>query len=158
MFEVKVTVDLGERTVALLTGIMSSKVSNAVEVKPTEVKPTEVKPTEAKPIEVQKPVEVENPTQKPAEPAKRRTKDQVAAEREETQIKWDGMDDDDRLEAIKTEVTRHTKKGKSADIKFLLAQFDAGRASELSTKDYEPFYNAVLRYGAGEKVDQIFPN
>ena len=68
------------------------------------------------------------------------------------------MDDDAKLEAIKTEVTKHTKKGKSADIKFLLANFDAGRASELATEDYDAFFDAITRYGKGENVDKIFPS
>ncbi|EYA03611.1 hypothetical protein M126_3500 [Bacteroides fragilis str. S6L3] len=67
------------------------------------------------------------------------------------------MDDDAKLEAIKAEVTKHTKKGKSADIKFLLANFDAGRASELSTEQYDAFFDAITRYGAGEAATDIFP-
>ncbi len=68
---------------------------------------------------------------------------------------FDDLDDDAKLEAIKTEVTKHTKKGKSADIKALLTHFDAGRASELAPEQYGDFYNAILRYGKGESVAAI---
>lgn len=68
---------------------------------------------------------------------------------------FDGLDDDAKLEAIKTEVTKHTKKGKSADIKALLTAFDAGRASELATDRYDEFYAAIVRYGKGETVEAI---
>lgn len=151
MFEVKVTVDLGEKTLALLTGGIAIANNAKVESKvlPCEApNPEEVKPDEEK----------AGPPAKEPEKRTRRTKEQIAADEAKTANGWDGMDDDARLEAIKTEVTKHTKKGKSADIKFLLANFDAGRASELRSNDYDAFYECIARYGKGESVSQIFPD
>ena len=138
---VKVVVDLGEKTVALLTGGM------AVNAPIQKVAP-KVEAPKAEAIKA----EPEKPTRT------RRTKEQIAAEEAQTANGWDEMDDDAKLEAIKAEVTKHTKKGKSADIKFLLAQFEAGRASELAPEDYDAFFDAITRYGKGESVDKIFPS
>lgn len=143
---VKVTVDLGEKTVALLTGGM---VVNTPTPK-VEPKAEALKEETAAP----------KPEAPKAEPEKRtrRTKEQIAAEEAQTANGWDEMDDDAKLEAIKAEVTKHTKKGKSADIKFLLSNFDAGRASELAPEDYDAFFDAITRYGKGESVETIFPS
>lgn len=66
--------------------------------------------------------------------------------------------DHTRLEAIKTEVIKHAKRGKSADIKFLLSKFDANRVSELATEYHDIFLDLITRYGKGEPVEKIFPN
>lgn len=164
MFEVKVTVDLGEKTLALLTGGFAIADSHSVkepiadEAAKTEAPKVEAKPetpkadtakTEAPKVEA-KP-EADKPTRT------RRTKEQIAAEEARTANGWAEMDDDAKLEAIKSEVTKHTKKGKSADIKFLLSNFDAGRASELAPEDYDAFFDAITRYGKGERIETIFP-
>lgn len=146
MFEVKVTVDLGEKTVALLTGGIA--IANTVKESIAEAPKEETAAPKAEAIKA----EPEKPTRT------RRTKEQIAAEEAQTANGWDEMDDDAKLEAIKAEVTKHTKKGKSADIKFLLAQFEAGRASELAPEDYDAFFDAITRYGKGESVDKIFPS
>ena len=144
---VKVTVDLGEKTVALLTGGM---VANT----PTP----KVEPKAEAPKEETAAPKPEAPKAEPEKPTRtRRTKEQIAAEEAQTANGWDEMDDDAKLEAIKAEVTKHTKKGKSADIKFLLSNFDAGRASELAPEDYDAFFDAITRYGKGESVEKIFP-
>lgn len=144
MFEVKVTVDLGEKTLALLTGFaIANKVNEPIAVE--AAKPEEVKP-EPKPEVVKE------------EPKRtRRTKEQIAAEEARIADGWDDMDEDAKLEAIKAEVTKNTKKGNSADVKLMLSNFDAGRASELSPSDYDAFYDAIIRYGKGETLDAIFP-
>lgn len=147
MFEVKVTVDLGEKTLALLTGGM---VVNTPTPK-VEPKAEALKDETAAPKPEAPKAEPEKPTRT------RRTKEQIAAEEAQTANGWDDMDDDAKLEAIKAEVTKHTKKGKSADIKFLLSNFDAGRASELAPEDYDAFFDAITRYGKGESVEKIFP-
>lgn len=145
---VKVVVDLGEKTVALLTGGM------AVNAPIQKVAPKVEAPKE----ETAAP-KADAPKTEPEKPTRtRRTKEQIAAEEAQTANGWDEMDDDAKLEAIKAEVTKHTKKGKSADIKFLLAQFEAGRASELAPEDYDAFFDAITRYGKGESVDNIFPS
>ena len=139
MFEVKVTVDLGEKTVALLTG--SIAIANGLKAESTQpLKAVAEAATETE-------AKAETPTPKAP-----------AAKKEAKAAKgWGDMDDDAKLEAIKAEVTKHTKKGKSGDIKFLLSNFDAGRASELAPDDYDAFYEAVGRYGKGESVEDIFP-
>lgn len=108
---------------------------------------------EAKPESLAKPEVPAKPaaTTKTSRPAA--SKPAAAAEKPA----FSDLDDDAKLEAIKAEVTKHTKKGKSADIKFLLANFDAGRASELSTEQYDAFFDAITRYGAGEAATDIFP-
>ncbi|MDL1914137.1 MAG: hypothetical protein FDW93_06420 [Bergeyella sp.] len=126
--EIKVIVELGTKTFDLINGFKL-------------------------PAEKTVPVVAEKPVEKAAAPVVTEKPKRVRAKAEE--IDFASLDDDARLEAIKTEVTQHTKKGKSADIKALLNSFDAGRASELSPEDYEGFYNAVKRYGAGESVESI---
>jgi len=140
MFEVKVTVDLGEKTLALLTGGI------AVTNTPKAEKPATVEAETRK-------EETGAPEPDPSEPEKRtrRTKDQIAAEKAARVDGWDDMDNDAKLEAIRAEVTKHTKKGKSADIKLLLSEFDAVRASDLAPEDYDAFYDAIIRYGKGDK-------
>lgn len=144
---VKVTVDLGEKTVALLTGgVVVNTSTPKVEPKAEALKEEPAPKSEAPKADT-----AEKSTRT------RRTKEQIAAEEAQTANGWDDMDDDAKLEAIKAEVTKHTKKGKSADIKFLLSNFDAGRASELAPEDYDAFYDAITRYGKGESVEKIFP-
>lgn len=149
---VKVTVDLGEKTVALLTGGRMADAPTPM-VYPMPEEPKEPLPM----VDPEGKTPEEEPARK-AEPEKstRRTKEQIASDEARTANGWDEMDDDARLEAIKTEVTKHTKKGKSADIKFLLSKFDAGRASELAPEDYDAFFDAIARYGKGESVEKIF--
>lgn len=146
MFEVKVTVDLGEKTLALLTGGIA--IANNAKVK---------EPIAVEAAKPEAPKEEPAPKKEAPEKRTRRTKEQIAADEAQTANGWDDMDDDAKLEAIKTEVTKHTKKGKSADIKFLLSNFDAGRASELAPEDYDAFFDAITRYGKGESVETIFP-
>lgn len=150
---VKVTVDLGEKTVALLTGgMVANDPTPMVEPKAEALKKEAAAPKpEAPKADVSK-TEPEKPTRT------RRTKEQIAAEEAQTANGWDEMDDDAKLEAIKAEVTKHTKKGKSADIKFLLSNFEAGRASELAPEDYDAFFDAITRYGKGESVETLFPS
>ena len=156
---VKVTVDLGDKTMSLFNGFVAANkaVAEAADTAGKVLKkydgPKEEpapKP-EAPKADVSK-TEPEKPTRT------RRTKEQIAAEEAQTANGWDEMDDDAKLEAIKAEVTKHTKKGKSADIKFLLSNFDAGRASELAPEDYDAFFDAITRYGKGESVETLFPS
>ena len=132
--EIKVTVELGPQTQALFNGFNTAK---AVETPKAEVAPQAEKP---------------KPTRTRATAPKAEPVQDEAPKKSES---FEDLDDDAKLEAIKAEVTKHTKKGKSADIKALLGGFDANRASELSADDYDAFFNAVKRYGAGESVDDI---
>lgn len=132
--EVRVTVELGPLTLALFTnGLAAAQVQAPAQTK--EVKTAEVK-------EVATQAEEEKP---------KRTRSASKPKTED----FESLDDDAKLEAIKAEVTKHTKKGKSADIKALLAGFDANRASELEADNYNAFFDAVKRYGAGESVEDI---
>lgn len=132
---VKVTVELGPQTLALLTnGIIAQPAKKATEEK----------------VEA---VEEVAETEKPKTTRTRATSKK--AEPKQDAPAFEDLDEDAQLEAIKAEVTKHTKKGKSADIKALLSGFDAGRASELDPATYGDFMDAVKRYGAGESVDDI---
>lgn len=144
---VNVNIELGQQTMAFLTrGFMATSAKLVSTEKVEEVKPESI----AKPEVPAKPAApaATTKTQRPAA-----SKPAAAAEKPA----FSDLDDDAKLEAIKAEVTKHTKKGKSADIKFLLANFDAGRASELSTEQYDAFFDAITRYGAGEAATDIFP-
>lgn len=136
--KVTVNVELGPNTLALLSNGFSPSVAKAPK--------QEEKAEEAQPAE--KPKTTRTRASKPKEEAAE------APVKKEAEA-FEDMDDDAKLEAIKAEVTKHTKKGKSADIKALLGGFDAARASELAPEDLESFYDAVKRYGAGETVDDI---
>lgn len=144
---VNVNIELGQQTMAFLTrGFMDTSAKLVSTEKVEEAKPESI----AKPEVPAKPAApaATTRTQRPAA-----SKLAAAAEKPA----FSDLDDDAKLEAIKAEVTKHTKKGKSADIKFLLANFDAGRASELSTEQYDAFFDAITRYGAGEAATDIFP-
>lgn len=136
MFEVKVTFEAGETLKALMSGFMQPVVIE----KPVAVEKTVVA---EKPAAVEKPVTTQKAVvEKPAPKGK---------------PSFEELDDAAKLEAIKAEVTKQTKNKKGADIKFMLAQFDANRASELAPEHYNDFYAAILRYGKGEAVTDIFP-
>ncbi|MFK2122529.1 hypothetical protein ACIXHP_15450 [Bacteroides fragilis] len=144
---VNVNIELGQQTMAFLTrGFMATSAKLVSTEKVEEAKPESL----AKPEVPAKPAAPAATTKTPRPAA---SKPAAAAEKPA----FSDLDDDAKLEAIKAEVTKHTKKGKSADIKFLLANFDAGRASELSTEQYDAFFDAITRYGAGEAATDIFP-
>lgn len=144
---VKVTVDLGEKTVALLTGgMVGNNLTPKVEPKPAAPK--------------------EEVAEKPAEEKKTRTRSSKPVEDKATETKKDApafadLDDDAKLEAIKAEVTKQTKNKKGADVKWMLAQFNAAsvsKAEPLEPEDYDAFYDAITRYGKGEALTDIFPS
>jgi len=130
--EIQVTVELGSKTIALLSslGFAPSLKSSAVAT-----------------------------TDAPAENVVTTTKVKVAETTTKTKTAkapdFGELDADAQLEAIKAKVTQNTKKGKSADVKTLLAFFDAGRASELTEEQYQDFFDMITRYGAGESADDI---
>lgn len=142
MFEVKVTFEAGETLKALMSGFMQPVV---IEKPVVAEKPVAAE----KPAVVEKPVAVEKPV----------TTQKAVVEKPAPKGKssFEELDDAAKLEAIKAEVTKQTKNKKGADIKFMLAQFDANRASELAPEHYNDFYAAILRYGKGEAVTDIFP-
>lgn len=141
---VNVNIELGQQTMAFLTKGFMATSAKLVSTEKVE---------EAKPESLAKPEVPAKPAATTKTPRPAASKPAAAAEKPA----FSDLDDDAKLEAIKAEVTKHTKKGKSADIKFLLANFDAGRASELSTEQYDAFFDAITRYGAGEAATDIFP-
>ena len=175
---VNVKVDLGTQALALLTGLSllgrtpaqrfpSGEMpvpENAPQLSP-EVKAPSQEPA-PEDAAVGKTEAVED---KPAPTRKRRTAAEIEADKKAKEVapepeveekpeaapEFSDLDADAQLEAIKAEVTRHTKKGKSADVKAMLAYFDAGRASELAEDQYEDFYNMVKEYAAGKSVNVL---
>lgn len=144
--KVNVTLDLGAATVALLNGLVKG-VANPVTAASPEVKET-----------VKEQVKTEERTAAPAKPAAAAPKPAPAPKpAAPAKPTFADMNDDDKLEAIKAEVTRNVKNKKGSDIKFMLAQYDAGRASDLSPESYDAFYDAIQRYGKGEALADIFP-
>lgn len=148
--KVNVTLDLGTATAALLNGLVKG-FSAPVIAASTEVKETEAKVEEkpAAPASPAKPAATAKPAPAPKPAASTRPAFAKTA--------FADMNDDDKLETLKAEVTRHVKNKKGSDIKFMLAQFDAGRASDLSPESYDAFYDAIQRYGKGESLSDIFP-
>lgn len=143
---VKVEIELGPKTIALfLNGGAIAAKSETVNAPKGEVK-------ELAPVKETAPAkEVAPPADKPkaTPPAEKPKTEKTKAPA------FDELDEDAQLEAIKAEVTKHTKKGKSADIKALLAHFEAARASELNAEQYVNFFDTVVRYGKGESVEDL---
>lgn len=74
------------------------------------------------------------------------------------EVAFEDLDADAQLEALKAHVTKHTKNGKSADIKALLSNFGSDRVSTLEAEHYLDFNDVLNRYSAGESVEDIFPS
>lgn len=153
-----------------------SRRSSTTKEEAPKAKVEEVEEEDEKPARTRKPAakveeaeaEDEKParTRKPAakvedeKPAPARTRKPAAKveEAEDDAPKFEDMTDDEKLDEIKAKITLTTKKkGGADDVRELLGVFDAGRAGELDAKDYDEFYGALLRYRAGESVDEIYP-
>lgn len=93
----------------------------------------------------------------PATPATPKAAPKTPATPKPAEVAFEELDAEGQLEALKNHVTKHTKKGKSADIKALLAPYGAARVSELDAEWYESFNEVLNRYSAGESVEEIFP-
>lgn len=153
---VNVTVELGPQTLALLTGGMAAP---APSVKPGGQTVKEI-------LQSDRPLTTEDNATLIAE--KKKINESLESKKNEAPkapakpkkdepTPFEEMGDEAKLEEIKALVTKGTKKGKSSDIKFLLSNFEAGRASELSPDQYDDFHAAILRYYDGEAVTDIFP-
>lgn len=180
--QVKVTVELSEDTKQFIGGILggvkaapAAKAPAAKEVAKEEKAPA--KEAEAVAVADEAPArgrrraaaKEEAPAKEAKAPAKEAVKEaeaaparrRRAAAKEEApaadDVAFEDLSTDDQLADLQKRITKHTKKGKTADIKELLSVFDAGRASELGAKDYVEFSDALARYDAGETVDEIFP-
>lgn len=73
-------------------------------------------------------------------------------------VEFADLDDAGKLEALKAHVTKHTKKGKSKDIRLLLTPYEVERAGDLKPEDYDGFNEVLQRYTDGESVTDIFPD
>jgi len=73
-------------------------------------------------------------------------------------VAFEDLDEEGQLEALKAHATKHTKKGKTADIKALVANYGADRVSDLDPEYYVEFNEVLTRYSDGESVEDIFPN
>lgn len=147
MFEVKVTFEAGDTLKALVSGLFQPTVMNQEKPSPEPL------PIDLEPAQGPKPAE-----EKPAAPKPASAK--PIEEKPSAGSSFADMDNDAKLEAIKTEVTKQTKNRKGADVKWMLAQFNAASVSKtqpLDPKDYDAFYDAITRYGKGEALTDIFP-
>ena len=170
--EIKVTVELGQKTVDLLQNLLNNapaaKTGSVTETKATaqEAGTADLFTQEADEVKPEPKTEAPKRTRRSsaevaAEKAAAESKVTVEVEKEAEAPKKDvapdfaDLDEDAQLEEIKVYVTRNTKKGKSADVKALLAFMEAGRASELAPDQYETFYDLIVRYTAGEAVDVL---
>lgn len=144
-FKVIVTHELGTATLNALTAILTGNAAAAAKT------PAKAKTQDAAEMAVVKEAEeVKAPKAKADKPVGTKPgpkgKNAMAAEA------FAGLDAEDQLEAIKTEVTKHSKKGKTADIKEMLSHFGAARASELDPANYADMYTAIIAYGGGSSV------
>lgn len=175
--EIKVTgtvfVELGPTTVALLSGGLMA--NNQPAAKPSKEAVALVgEETAKKGVEVIEKLEAEKQkaksqlvgdakttTQADIDELKRKQAEATApkakAPKKDEPTPFEELDDEAKLAEIQTQITKGTKKGKSADIKFLLQNFEANRASNLAVEQYDDFYNALMRYYGGEAVTDIFP-
>lgn len=62
---------------------------------------------------------------------------------------------EEQLAHVQADVTKLTKKGRTADVKKLLAIYDSPKVSELDPAVYGDFYGLVLRLAGGEAADDI---
>lgn len=148
--EIKVTgtvfVELGPTTVALLSGgLMANNQPAAKPSKEAVALVGDAKTTTQ--------ADIDDLKRKQAEA----TAPKAKAPKKDEPTPFEELDDEAKLAEIQTQITKGTKKGKSADIKFLLQNFEANRASNLAVEQYDDFYNALMRYYGGEAVTDIFP-
>lgn len=155
--KVNVNIELGQTTINALAGILGGAVVTAkaaVVEAPAEEKEKTPAKVASKPAAKPAPKAVEEEAAKPAPKAaapKPAAKAKPVAEEED----FNELDEDAQLEAIKKEVTKHTKNGKTSDIKQLLGLFDVGRSSDLDPATYGEFFELVKRYSGGEDLDTI---
>lgn len=164
---VKVTVDLGDKTLALVNGTLAANA--AVEQASNAVKAVAEKYADDAPAQIgytaNDRTAVKTTPVEEAPKRTRRTKAEIEAAKEPEAVKEPEpapveepdapAESADKLEAIKAEVTKYVKKGNSADIKTLLSHFGAPKASELAVADYDAFRAMLDRYGKGESIADI---
>lgn len=153
---VNVTIDLGDKTISLFRPFasMAASVDAAIQPKLTQAEPTQTEPlAEAAPPKPRRAPMKPKSEAAPVEPEKQEEPEALAEPAPGSTLA--DMPDDEKLEAIRAEVTANTKKGKSADMRAMLNHFGAARASELDVDNYDAFYGAIKRYGDGETLEAI---
>ena len=164
--KVNVNIELGQTTINALAGILGGAVVTAkaaVKEAPAEEKEKTPAKVASKPAAKPAPKAVEEEAEElKAKPVAAKPAPKAAAPKPAAKAKpvaeeedFNELDEDEQLEAIKKEVTKHTKKGKTSDIKQLLGLFDVGRASDLDPATYGEFFELVKRYSGGEDIDAI---
>lgn len=164
--KVNVNIELDQNTINALAGILGGAVVTAkaaVVEAPAEEKEKTPAKVASKPAAKPAPKAVEEEAEEvEAKPVAAKPAPKAAAPKPAAKAKpvaeeedFNELDEDAQLEAIKKEVTKHTKKGKTSDIKQLLGLFDVGRASDLDPATYGEFYELVKRYSGGEDLDAI---
>lgn len=158
--KVNVQIELGEKAAQLLGFLSQSK--GVMTLEPEKEKPIKgVTKEEEKPTPMEKPDEKPTPEkeEKPAPEEKptrtRRTKAEIEAEKNEISEGWDGLSEEEQLDAIKASISSFAKKGKSGDIKILLGAYGVNRASEVDPSAYRDLYDDLQEYGRGVSVDDI---
>lgn len=136
------TVEIGGRTAELLQNLFGGPM-----VKPTQ--DTSTAPT------AQQDKAEKTPKGGGAGSSKAAPKEEAPVKEEPKAPAFADLTDEEKIEQIKAEVTKHTKRGKSSDIKALLTFVGAGRVSELQGDDIDTFMALVQRYGKGETVDAL---
>lgn len=156
--ELKLVGELNDATMVSVLNVLTGVEAPAVK--------TPAKQAATKQAEIADPAEKEEQA-KPAKSAAPAKKAAAAAPAKKAAAAPAKMSDDDKIEAleaqdeedqlatIQAEITKHTKKGKTADIKKLLAIYGVPKASELDAATYSEFYSLVLRFAGGEDADSI---
>lgn len=164
--KVNVNIELGQNTINALAGILGGAVVTtkaAVKEAPAEEKEKTPAKVASKPAAKPAPKAVEEEAEEvEAKPVAAKPAPKAAAPKPAAKAKpvaeeedFNELDEDAQLDAIKKEVTKHTKKGKTSDIKQLLGLFDVAKASDLDPATYGEFFDLVKRYGAGETAEDI---
>ena len=134
-FTLTVSIELGPNTFALISGIMQrAAMPQETSAAPTAQQDNAEKTPKGGGAGSSKPAKEEPIKEAPA---------------------FADLTDDEKIEAIKAEVTKHTKRGKSGDIKALLTFVGAGRVSELQGEGIDTFMSLVQRYGKGGEGNSI---
>lgn len=163
---------LGAIHSALATGAgkTDAKVANMKVVDAEEVTDGPAKAAPAAKAPVASPAKPAAPAARPAAPAARpaaaaKAPAPVAARpapkaavAKPAAVNFEDLDPESQLGALKAHATKHTKKGKTADIKALVANYGAERVSDLDPEYYLEFNDVLTRYSDGESVEDIFPN
>lgn len=145
MFNVNVTISLSADTLAVLsalTGTAKNSSSQETSAAPTAQQDKAEKTPKGGGAGSSKP-----PKEEPVKEAPATLESYMAT--------FGLLGDDEKIEAIKTEVTKHTKRGKSGDIKALLTFVGVARVSELQGDDIDTFMALVQRYGKGGEGNSL---